>query len=91
MVCFPSFDLNCDLLQLKTVDLAYLGGPYPEGNPMLKLVQVLLKRAMILEKMVINVKEFMGSSSTRNSSDYSRIAEKVHSYPRSSPKAVVRI
>ncbi|KAG8371913.1 hypothetical protein BUALT_Bualt12G0012300 [Buddleja alternifolia] len=85
------FDLNCDLLQLKTVKIANIGGqPYP-GEPMLKLVQLLLKRAKILEKMVVDVKEFMESSSTGNSSDYLKIAKTVLSYPRASPKAVVQL
>ncbi|KAG8371911.1 hypothetical protein BUALT_Bualt12G0012100 [Buddleja alternifolia] len=85
-----SGDLNCDLLQLKMVKLALFEGPYDVDEPMLKLVQLLLKRARILEKIAIDVKEFMGSSSTTCSSNYSKISQTVLSYPRSSPKIVVQ-
>ncbi|KAG8371910.1 hypothetical protein BUALT_Bualt12G0012000 [Buddleja alternifolia] len=96
ITCDPaaSFDLNCDALQLKTIKFANFGSLYAagQGQPMLQLVQLLLKRAKILEEMIIDVKEFTrSSSSTRNSSDYLNIAETVRNYPRSSLKAVVRL
>ncbi|KAG8371912.1 hypothetical protein BUALT_Bualt12G0012200 [Buddleja alternifolia] len=87
-----AFALNCDLLKLKTVRFTNFGGPYAAGDAILKLVQLLLKRAKILEQMVIGVNErTRSSSSTRNSSDYLKIAETVLSYPRSSPKAMVQL
>ncbi|KAG8371909.1 hypothetical protein BUALT_Bualt12G0011900 [Buddleja alternifolia] len=87
-----SGDLNCDLLQLKTVKFAHFEGPYDADEPIMKLVdRLLLKRATILEKMVIDVNEFMGSLSTTCSSDCLKIAQMVLSYPRSSPKAVVQL
>ncbi|KAG8371926.1 hypothetical protein BUALT_Bualt12G0013600 [Buddleja alternifolia] len=80
-------DLKCDLLHLKSVDVEMFEESYI-GGPMLKLVQLLLKKAIVLEKMVIKVK-FRGISSTPHSSGYIKIAEMLLSYPRSSPKAVV--
>ncbi|KAI3471659.1 hypothetical protein Pfo_028309 [Paulownia fortunei] len=43
-------DLNCDLLHLRTVNITSFADPDLAGEPMLTLVQLLLKRAKVLEK-----------------------------------------
>ncbi|PIN11651.1 hypothetical protein CDL12_15741 [Handroanthus impetiginosus] len=83
--CVPSAshlqgDLNCDLLHLKTVHITGFVDPNLAdsdlaGEPMLTLVQLLLKRAMALEKMVLDVEEFASSST------YIKIAKTLLTYP----------
>ncbi|KAI3471576.1 hypothetical protein Pfo_028226 [Paulownia fortunei] len=87
--CLKKGDLNCDLLHLRTINITSFADPDLAGEPMLTLVQLLLKRAKVLEEMVIDVEEFTTFSSKHASSDYIKIAQTLLSYPRSSQKAVV--
>ncbi|KAG8390771.1 hypothetical protein BUALT_Bualt01G0118100 [Buddleja alternifolia] len=86
---YASYLLKCDLLHLKSVDIKNFEESDIAGEPILKLVQLLLDKAMVLEKMVIKVNDLRGLSSTHNSSDYIKITRTLLSYPRSSLKAVV--
>ncbi|GER55637.1 F-box family protein, partial [Striga asiatica] len=47
-------DLDCDLLHLKRVQLLDCADPYLEGEPMLTLARILLKRAPVLETIVVD-------------------------------------
>ncbi|KAL3620457.1 hypothetical protein CASFOL_035369 [Castilleja foliolosa] len=78
-------DLECDLLNLKTVRLLNFADPNHAGEPMLTIARTLLKRATTLEKMKIkalgNLTEFL--------SEYIKMSKTVLSYPRSSENAAV--
>ncbi|KAL3620476.1 hypothetical protein CASFOL_035388 [Castilleja foliolosa] len=78
-------DLECDLLNLKTVRLLDFADPNHAGEPMLTIARTLLKRATTLEKMKIKA---LGSL-TEFASEFTKMSETVLSYPRSSEKAVV--
>ncbi|KAL3620471.1 hypothetical protein CASFOL_035383 [Castilleja foliolosa] len=78
-------DLECDLLNLKTVRLLDFADPNHAGEPMLTIARTLLKRATTLEKMKIKA---LGSL-TEFASEFTSMSEMVLSYPRSSEKAVV--
>ncbi|KAL3620464.1 hypothetical protein CASFOL_035376 [Castilleja foliolosa] len=78
-------DLECDLLNLKTVRLLDFADPNHAGEPMLTIARTLLKRATALEKMKIKA---LGSL-TEFTSEFTKMSETVLSYPRSSEKAVV--
>ncbi|KAL3620472.1 hypothetical protein CASFOL_035384 [Castilleja foliolosa] len=78
-------DLECDLLNLKTVRLLDFADPNHAGEPMLTIARTLLKRATTLEKMKIKA---LGNL-TEFASEFTKMSETVLSYPRSSEKAVV--
>ncbi|KAL3620473.1 hypothetical protein CASFOL_035385 [Castilleja foliolosa] len=78
-------DLECDLLNLKTVRLLDFADPNHAGEPMLTIARTLLKRATTLEKMKIKA---LGKL-TEFASEFTKMSETVLSYPRSSEKAVV--
>ncbi|KAL3620477.1 hypothetical protein CASFOL_035389 [Castilleja foliolosa] len=80
-------DLECDLLNLKTVRLFDFADPNHAGEPMLTIAQTLLKRATTLEKMKIKA---LGSL-TEFTSEFTNMSETVLSYPKSSEKAVVAL
>ncbi|KAK6135505.1 hypothetical protein DH2020_030758 [Rehmannia glutinosa] len=84
--CSPKGDLNCDLLHLKTVDIRCFADDRLDGEPMLTLVQLLLKRARVLRKMVI-----VDENESIGSDVYFKIAQTLLSYPRSSRNAVVLV
>ncbi|KAK6131874.1 hypothetical protein DH2020_034382 [Rehmannia glutinosa] len=84
--CSPKDDLNCDLLHLKTVDIRCFADDRLYGEPMLTLVQLLLKRARVLRKMVI-----VDENESIGSDVYFKIAQTLLSYPRSSRNAVVLV
>ncbi|KAL3653052.1 hypothetical protein CASFOL_002733 [Castilleja foliolosa] len=79
-------DLDCDLLNLKTVRISEFADPYFGGEPMLTVVRTLLKRATVLEKMTTMLG--LGEDERK---EYVEIAEALLSYPRSSAKAVIRL
>ncbi|KAL3620463.1 hypothetical protein CASFOL_035375 [Castilleja foliolosa] len=80
-------DLECDLLNLKIVRLFDFADPYHAGEPMLTIARTLLKRATTLEKMKIKA---LGNL-TEFASEFTKMSETVHSYPKSSEKAVVAL
>ncbi|KAL0404937.1 UNVERIFIED_CONTAM: F-box/FBD/LRR-repeat protein [Sesamum radiatum] len=82
-------DLQSDLWHLKTVTITRSGDSDLPSDGVLNLAQLLLKRARVLEKMVIDTGKFATSSSANVASNYIRIAQMLLSCPRSSPKAVV--
>ncbi|KAK4412984.1 putative FBD-associated F-box protein [Sesamum alatum] len=82
-------DLQRDLLHLKTVNITSSQDSDLPSELLLTLLQLVLKRARVLEKMVIDTGKFATSSSANVASNYIRIARMLLSYPRSSPKAVV--
>ncbi|KAL6541357.1 hypothetical protein OROHE_011065 [Orobanche hederae] len=85
-----SVDLNRDLSHLKNVEIEINVHSEISGQLSFTLAQNLLKRAPILEKMVIRKKlahriyRFHGVSD-----EFIKKCEMLHTYPRSSPKAVV--
>ncbi|CAH9140416.1 unnamed protein product [Cuscuta epithymum] len=75
-------DLDSDLLHLKTVKMYYLANPTVGGEPMLTLARILLKRATILEEMVIR-------ADIIDMSDSVKLGKTLLTYPISSPNAVI--
>ncbi|CAH9069474.1 unnamed protein product [Cuscuta epithymum] len=75
-------DLDCDLLHLKTIKMIKLVDPELDGEPMLTLARILLKRTPVLEEMDIYVK-------IEDADVFVKIGQTLLSYPRSSPKAVI--
>ncbi|CAH9078998.1 unnamed protein product [Cuscuta europaea] len=75
-------DLDSDLLHLKTVKLSNLANPRIGGEPMLTLARILLKRATILEEMVIKADNI-------TTSDSDKLRQTLLTYPISSPNAVI--
>ncbi|KAL0453075.1 UNVERIFIED_CONTAM: F-box/FBD/LRR-repeat protein [Sesamum latifolium] len=82
-------DLQSDLWHLKTVTITSSADSDLPSEGVLNLAQLLLKRAGVLEKMVIDTGKFATSSSANVASNYIRIAQTLLSCPRSSPEAVV--
>ncbi|KAL3655169.1 hypothetical protein CASFOL_000955 [Castilleja foliolosa] len=76
-------DLACDLQHLKTVELTNYADPNLSGEPLLTMGRILLKRATALEKMVLY------STVNLTESFVAEIYQELHSYPRSSQKALV--
>ncbi|KAL3620520.1 hypothetical protein CASFOL_035432 [Castilleja foliolosa] len=76
-------DLACDLQHLKTVELTNYADPNLNGEPLLTMGRILLKRATTLEKMVFDSTENLTESFA------AKISQELHSYPRSSQKALV--
>ncbi|KAL3653036.1 hypothetical protein CASFOL_002717 [Castilleja foliolosa] len=77
-------DLDCDLVNLKTVRISDFADPVFGGEPMLTVARNLLKRATSLEVMTTRL-------GVLELDDRMHITEALLSYPRSSPKAVVRL
>ncbi|GFP84214.1 putative F-box/LRR-repeat protein at5g02930 [Phtheirospermum japonicum] len=77
-------DLDYDLLHLKTVKISQFADPTFDGEPMLTVARTLLKRAMVLEEMVIRLR-------VQDISDHIKIGQTLLNYPRSSGKAVIRL
>ncbi|GFP84216.1 hypothetical protein PHJA_000565300 [Phtheirospermum japonicum] len=77
-------DLDCDLLHLKTVKINEFADPTFGGEPMLTVARTLLKRATVLEEVVIRLR-------VQEISDYIKIGQTLLNYPRSSGKAVIRL
>ncbi|CAH9140392.1 unnamed protein product [Cuscuta epithymum] len=75
-------DLDCDLLHLKYVHITIWPDPNLAGEPMMTLAQVLLKRATVLEKMVIDVEY---------TTHFVEVIQTLLGYPRSSPNAVIEL
>ncbi|CAH9140407.1 unnamed protein product [Cuscuta epithymum] len=75
-------NLVCDLLHLKTIKMFSLADPELDGEPMLTLARILLKRTPVLEEMGIYV-------GTEDTNDFVKIGQTLLNYPRSSPKAVI--
>ncbi|CAH9069470.1 unnamed protein product [Cuscuta epithymum] len=75
-------DLDSDLLHLKTVKLYNLAYPSIGGEPMLTLARILLKRATILEEMVVKDDKITTSDSVK-------FRQTLLTYPISSPNAVI--
>ncbi|KAL3830673.1 hypothetical protein ACJIZ3_019475 [Penstemon smallii] len=84
-------DLDLVLFHLKTIKIIGFEGLVSE--PMLMLLQVLLKSAKVLEKMVISVEEesIETSSTNATSTDLAKFALKLVYLPKASPKAVVLV
>ncbi|KAL2225928.1 putative F-box/LRR-repeat protein At5g02930 [Sesamum indicum] len=82
-------DLQNELWHLKTVNITSSADSDLPSEGVLTLAQLLLQRARVLEKMVIDTGKFVTSSSANVASNYIRISQMLLSYPRSSPKAVV--
>ncbi|KAL0383576.1 UNVERIFIED_CONTAM: hypothetical protein Scaly_0644900 [Sesamum calycinum] len=82
-------DLQSELSHLKTVNITSCADSDLPSEGVLTLAQLLLKRARVLEKMVIDTRKIVTSSSANVASNYIRIAQMLLSYPRSSTKAVV--
>ncbi|KAL0339628.1 UNVERIFIED_CONTAM: putative F-box/LRR-repeat protein [Sesamum radiatum] len=82
-------DLQSELSHLKTVNITSCADSDLPSEGVLTLAQLLLKRARVLEKMVIDTRKSVTSSSANVASNYIRIAQMLLSYPRSSTKAVV--
>ncbi|GFP99790.1 putative F-box/LRR-repeat protein at5g02930 [Phtheirospermum japonicum] len=78
-------DLNCDLLNLKTIRLFDCADPNLGGEPMLTIARILLKRATSLEMMVIDAQNNLIDFS----SEFAKISQMVLSYPRSSERAEI--
>ncbi|KAL3653054.1 hypothetical protein CASFOL_002735 [Castilleja foliolosa] len=78
-----TWDLDCDLLHLKTVTITEAEDP-PSSVPMLAVARTLLKRATALEEMTIR-------PGVRELNDHIKISERLLSYPRSSGKVVIRL
>ncbi|KAL3653056.1 hypothetical protein CASFOL_002737 [Castilleja foliolosa] len=79
-----TWDLDCDLLHLKTVTITEAEDPPSSGVPMLAVARTLLKRATALEEMTIR-------PGVRELNDHIKISERLLSYPRSSGKVVIRL
>ncbi|KAL3653034.1 hypothetical protein CASFOL_002715 [Castilleja foliolosa] len=77
-------DLDCDLVNLKTVRISDFADPVSDGEPMLTVARNLLKRATSLEVMTTRL-------GVLELDDRINIIEALLSYPRSSAKAVVRL
>ncbi|KAL3653035.1 hypothetical protein CASFOL_002716 [Castilleja foliolosa] len=77
-------DLDCDLVNLKTVRISEFADPVFGGEPMLTVARNLLKRATALEEMTTRL-------GAQELDDHINITEALLSYPRSSAKAVVRL
>ncbi|CAH9078980.1 unnamed protein product [Cuscuta europaea] len=77
-------NLVCDLLHLKTIKLIGLGVPDLDGEPLLTLAQILLKRTPVLEDMDIDI-------DCEDSDDFDTVEQTLLRYPRSSPKAVINV
>ncbi|KAL3620480.1 hypothetical protein CASFOL_035392 [Castilleja foliolosa] len=79
-------DLSCDLSHLKTVTIKNYADPYFDGEPMLTLARILLKRATALEEMIIDAEgkltNFLGEHMITS-------IRTLNSYPRSSQKSIV--
>ncbi|KAL3830677.1 hypothetical protein ACJIZ3_019479 [Penstemon smallii] len=82
-------DLDLVLFHLKTIKIIGFEGLVSE--PMLMLLQVLLKSAKVLETMVISAEEesIETSSTNATSTDLAKFASKLVALPKASPKAVV--
>ncbi|GFP79976.1 putative F-box protein at1g49610 [Phtheirospermum japonicum] len=93
-ISFPDkpFDLDCDLLHLKTITINDFIDSDLVGEPMLSLARILLKRTPALEKMVVHIEGIGVTSSLEHTvSEPFKILQALLSYPRSSNKAVVLI
>lgn len=76
-------DLGCDLQHLKTVKLHDMEEADIGGEPMLTLVQMLLKRAPSLKEMSIGVR-------FQDMSEHAKIiTQTILSFPKSSPDALI--
>ncbi|KAL3830675.1 hypothetical protein ACJIZ3_019477 [Penstemon smallii] len=84
-------DLDLVLFHLKTIKIIGFEGLVSE--PMLMLLQVLLKSAKVLETMVICAEEesIKTSSTNATSTDLAKFALKLVYLPKASPKAVVLV
>ncbi|KAL3620458.1 hypothetical protein CASFOL_035370 [Castilleja foliolosa] len=78
-------DLECDLLNLKTVRLLDFADPNHAGEPMLTIARTLLKRATILEMMRISAKGHL----KQFASEFTKMSGTLLTYRRSSKRAVV--
>ncbi|VFQ59570.1 unnamed protein product [Cuscuta campestris] len=76
-------DLCCDMPYLKTVKLSDLADAKLEGEPLLTLAQIILKRAPALKEMTIEDHNIKGTS------EFAKISQTLLTYPRSSPDAVI--
>ncbi|CAH9078958.1 unnamed protein product [Cuscuta europaea] len=77
-----TYDLRSELLNLKSIEITIWPDPNFQGEPMMKLVQLLLKGCSVLEKMVVNV---VGTD------DIVSVIQNLLAYPRSSPNAVIYV
>ncbi|CAH9140406.1 unnamed protein product [Cuscuta epithymum] len=75
-------NLVCDLLHLKMIKLIDLADPDLDGEPLLTLARILLKRTPVLEYMETYV-------SIKDADFFAKIGLTLLSYPRSSPNAVI--
>ncbi|CAH9069482.1 unnamed protein product [Cuscuta epithymum] len=77
-------NLVCDLLRLKTIKFISLVDPQLDGEPLLTLARILLKRTPVLEEMSVYI-------DWEHIDNYVKIEQTLLSYPRSSPKAVIHL
>lgn len=75
-------DLTNDLLHLKTIRVRNFADS--NGEPILTLAKILLKRATVLEEMVI-------MTDVKDLNDFAEMVQTMLTYPRSSTKAVVHL
>ncbi|KAL8489623.1 hypothetical protein ACS0TY_025509 [Phlomoides rotata] len=75
-------DLDGDLLHLKKIRVNNFADP--NGEPLLTLARILLRRAPALEEMMIVI-------DVEDTSDFVNIAQTLLTYPRSSPKAEIHL
>ncbi|RAL42023.1 hypothetical protein DM860_018197 [Cuscuta australis] len=73
-------DLRGDLLHLKTIEITIWPEPNDDGEPMLELAEILLKRSKVLERLVVHVIRTV---------DFVSVIQRLLECPRSSPNAVV--
>ncbi|KAL8503619.1 hypothetical protein ACS0TY_022378 [Phlomoides rotata] len=73
-------DLDGDLLHLKMIRVDNLADP--NGEPLLTLAQILLRRAPALEEMMVMI-------DVEDANDFVNIGQTLLTYPRSSPKAQI--
>ncbi|CAH9147480.1 unnamed protein product [Cuscuta epithymum] len=82
-------EMHGNLVHLKTVNIMdFVAVPALTGEPLLTLVQILLDKATVLEKLEIHI-EYPVSLFKTFPQIFIEISQKLLSYPRSSRKAVV--
>ncbi|KAL3825222.1 hypothetical protein ACJIZ3_021251 [Penstemon smallii] len=84
--------LDLILSHLKTIKITGFTISILSGEPMLTMIQILVKSAKVLKKMVITAEESVGTSSTSTTStDLTIITKTVITFPRASPEAVIEV